>query len=225
MNFFKSSFVKVILAFTLVLALLSSAAFAAGNDVVTGAAYTVTANKDGTFTLKLNESLGAGESFTWMTLKYGNKVPRQNGFTLPADANGMVEVADELFAEMADIIDIAPIGNACFDEAISMSFAHGNTTSKTITLPKGSEVLFVGRTMPFKSDNYTDNYTIITLGGTKLNELKPGGTGGNDMTGDPVLPPDPGDHTNAMLWLSLMLSLMLVSASTLIVTRKRAKTR
>ena len=217
MHFFKSGFVKVILALTLVLALLSSAAFAAGNDVVTGAAYTVTANKDGTFTLKLNESLGAGESFTWMTLKYGNKVPWQNGYSLPADANGMVEVADELFAEMANVIDISPIGNACFDGAISLSFAHGNTTSKTITLPKGSEVLFVGRTTSLNGHKYA----IITLGGTKLNELKPGGTGGNDMTGDPVLPPDTGDHTNAMLWLSLM----LVSASTLIVTRKRAKTR
>lgn len=222
---FKRGLFKVILAMILVCALFSSAALAAGtipSGIITGTKYSVTANKDGTFTLIMNETLGEGESFTWMTLQYGNLLPWISAYSAPADANGMVELADELFAEMGEVVDINPIGTALFDYALPMAFASGHTTSKTITLPKGSEVLFVGRTKPMSTqDGFSAQYGMITLGGTKLNKLEPGATGGNEMTDDPVIPPSTGDHTNLMLWTALA----MVSVSALIGMRKRAKTR
>ena len=107
---------------------------------------------------------------------------------------------------------------------MTMAVVGDNTTLSTFTVPKGIDVIFLGRTEPRKHARYG----MITLGGTKLSELKPGDTAGNDFTGDPVIPggddpvvPKTGDSATPILWAALM----LVSVLALLGMRKRAKAR
>lgn len=152
------------------------------------------------------------------------------GYSTPAGSDGKVEVADEIFAEMEEALgeDSSTFG---LDGVLSAADEGGNLTSNTFTVPKGIDVLFLGRTEPRSNAQYG----LITLGGTKLSELKPGDTAGNDFTGDPVIPggddpvdpeddpvvPKTGDSATPILWAALM----LVSVLALLGMRKRAKAR
>ncbi len=190
---------KILLILIFALCFLCSFSTYAEEGMICPQTVQITVEKNGYCNLSFQGDLEMNECWVW--------------FVCPDE-----DSARDLMNVMRDAIAIGtPERSLTFNPVLTE--LHGTTCRTSVQVPTASGHVFYGKAYRgVHMFDKEDELFIITMGGTNLNNIKPGEIGGNDLEDDVIIPPTTGDPTKPFL----LAALLAASSFSLILLIKRS---